>query len=683
MHRSAIQVGPAAGKRVAWLLALLLAATFGAFAVQVPASAAYTTTVTNFNTAGQQVIRFDTGGNAVDAHDGEIAVFNGVYYLYGTSYDCGFRWQGPGAAFCGFKSYSSPDLVHWTDEGPLFDAVTPTWQTRCNGATYGCYRPHVVRNASTGLYVLWVNTYDNSNGFHVFTGTAPTGPFTEAAVPTLAVNNAAPVGGVNNGDHDVFVDDDGTAYLVYTDWRTGGDLVIERLNAAYLSGTGSYTRLNQGSTEAPAMFRRDGSYYVLFSDPNCGYCTTGTSYRRASSPLGTWSAKTLLTPNSCGGQPAFVTAMPVTGGTSYLYGSDLWNNAAPNEALANFYWGPLTFAGDGSINPIACQNSFPLALVSGSAGSDRDPADLDRTGGAADFRSYCDIGGSVQRAQTFTASRTGTLSSVSFTSFQAGTPTAGLTLDVYQADASSRPTGAVLASTTVAAGSVGWSPRNVTARTSVAVTQGSRYAIVVRSATTGGCYGLAYNDSAPYPGGGGAYSSNGGATFSAEANRTLKFQTTIGTTNLAPGSAVSASSSFEGCCGWGLAKLTDGQNTSTPTSAGWSSTNSTGANHTESVQLDLGSSKVVSRVTLHPRSDAGNVGEGFPADFRIEVSANGSTWTAVAVRTAYPKPVSGTAQAFDFGAQTARYVRILGTSLRNTNPNDPLYRMQFAELAIS
>src|SRR5262245_22913069 len=51
-----------------------------------PASAAYATTLTNFDSSGNQVTRYDTAGNAVDAHDGKIALFDGGYYLYGTSY---------------------------------------------------------------------------------------------------------------------------------------------------------------------------------------------------------------------------------------------------------------------------------------------------------------------------------------------------------------------------------------------------------------------------------------------------------------------------------------------------------------------------------------------------------------------------------------------------------------------
>src|SRR6201992_4231243 len=189
-------------------LAIFVTVAAALFFAPGAAQAAYATTVTNFDGAGNQVVRFDVRGNAVDAHDGEISVFGGAYYLYGTAYDCGYHWQGGGTPFCGFKVYSSTDLVHWADRGYLFDPTGSVWQTRCNGSTYGCFRPHVVYNAPTRRYGVWVHVYDNSRGYRGFTATTPTGPFPEQAVPTLAVNNSAPVAGVNNGDHTVFVDDD-------------------------------------------------------------------------------------------------------------------------------------------------------------------------------------------------------------------------------------------------------------------------------------------------------------------------------------------------------------------------------------------------------------------------------------------------------------------------------------------
>lgn len=528
------------------LVTAILVAAAVAPATAIAAPADYTTTVTNFDSAGDQLTRFDTRGNAVDAHDGMIADFGGTYYLYGTAYDCGFRWQNAGTPFCGFVVYSSTDLVHWTDQGYLFDPTTSTWQTRCNGNTYGCYRPHVVFNAATGRYVLWVNVYDNSVGYRVFTATQPTGPFTEVAVPTLAVNNTAPAGGVNNGDETLFVDDDATAYLAYTDWRSSGDIVVERLSSDYLTGTGAFVRLHQTATEAPAMFKRDGVYYLTYSDPNCGYCGgTGTSYRTATTPLGTWSAGTKVTTNSCGGQPAFVSTLPTTSGTVYLYASDLWHNADPNEALANYFWTPLSFDSGGAIQPITCQQSFAVDLTTGAAGGQLPLPEQDQSGGVAGFQSWCDIGRNIARVQTFVAGRTGTLTSATYTTFQSGSPDAGLEVDVYTANGAFQPTGSALFHTVVPQYSIGWSPRAVTVYPNIPVTAGTRYGIVVRSANTTGCYGMVHNDATP--GGGEGYSSDSGTSFTAEANRVTGFTTTI--SGRTPLSAAAVPAGWSTCAG--------------------------------------------------------------------------------------------------------------------------------------
>jgi hypothetical protein len=315
--------------------------------------------------------RTDDAGRPIDAHDGEIQRFGDRYYLYGTEYGCGFRWNDKKSPFCGFVAYSSTDLVHWHAEGKLFDASTPYWQKRCNGSTYGCFRPHVVFNARTNQYVLWINSYDVSVGYHVFTSKAPTGPFIEALLPKLAINATQPPG-LNHGDHDVFVDTDGTAYLAFTDWREKGDIVVEKLDDNYLSGTGRYVRLGLKSTEAPSIFRRGDTYYLTFSDPNCGYCATGTSYLHATSPLGPWEGRPAaaadqkqhrglkISEKSCGGQPADVATLPGRSGPIFLYQSDRWDNGNPSETHATHYWEPLRFDSSGAIEPLACKASFDL-----------------------------------------------------------------------------------------------------------------------------------------------------------------------------------------------------------------------------------------------------------------------------------------------------------------------------------
>ena len=70
-----------------------------------------------------------------------------------------------------------------------------------------------------------------------------------------------PAAGLNNGDHDLFINDDGTCYLAFTDWRTKGTIVVEQLTEDYLSGTGKVAAsITPGKTEAPALFKRKRIY---------------------------------------------------------------------------------------------------------------------------------------------------------------------------------------------------------------------------------------------------------------------------------------------------------------------------------------------------------------------------------------------------------------------------------------
>jgi beta-xylosidase len=243
--------------------ALLLAA-LAALLIATPAAAQapFSPTIVNGDERGA-TIRFDVDGNAIDAHDGEIRRYDGRYWLYGTSYGCGYvRFERPITPWCGYRAYSSTDLEHWTDEGPLFDATTSYWQSRCDSGTLSCYRPHVAYNEATRKYVLWMNSYDVADGYHVFTGDAPGGPFTEVGVPTLKYKGG--------GDMDLFVDGDGTAYLAHTLTGGGGyDEAVEQLDETYTTGTGAATRLGLRDTEAPSIFERRGTYYMTISDPNC------------------------------------------------------------------------------------------------------------------------------------------------------------------------------------------------------------------------------------------------------------------------------------------------------------------------------------------------------------------------------------------------------------------------------
>jgi alpha-L-rhamnosidase len=162
---------------------------------------------------------------------------------------------------------------------------------------------------------------------------------------------------------------------------------------------------------------------------------------------------------------------------------------------------------------------------------------------------------------------------------------------------------------------------------------------------------------------------------------TYAFASSLPLGNLASGAAVTASSSVENA-DWGRVKVNDGTRGSVSGSKGWTSDSNNSVNHTEYVRLDFGTAKTFNQVDLYPRNDGADAGYGFPVDFTIDVSNDGSAWTNVLSRTGYPFPTGGAMQSFTFSAQTTRYLRVQGTSLRS-NPNDfNFYRMQLAEIEI-
>jgi hypothetical protein len=493
------------------------------------APAPFATTVTNFGADRQPVVRFDVDGNAIDAHDGHLRLFGDTYYLYGVSYDCGFRWQIPGAPFCGFKVYSSPDLVHFTDRGFLFDASTADWQARCDGDTFGCYRPDVVFNVRTGRYVLWINSYDGPGGFHVFESDTPVGPFVEVDRPTLAINAGVSTG-ISNGDHSLFVDRDLHGYLVYTDWKRDGDIVVELLDDRYVTGSGVFTRLGLIGTEAPALFARDGRYYITVADHLCDGCSTGLGYLKATHPLGPWTGASgrpvTISATSCGGTPGAVAEVPTAGGPAHLLLSDLWKPGDQTLARANYYWGPLEFTADGSILPVTCLDSVPLQLSVGGPGAARVRPDSDQSTGSSGFRLRCDIG-EVSRLQTFTAGRSGQLATIWVTTFTDGPADVDLELQVVSLDDAGLPD-RTLATSRASASAIGWSAREVAFPIDgVTVVEGQRYGFRMHAALGQGCYGFAYNDEGVYPRGQQRTSIDLGETWALDAERALKFTTVV------------------------------------------------------------------------------------------------------------------------------------------------------------
>lgn len=153
-------------------------------------------------------------------------------------------------------------------------------------------------------------------------------------------------GGQMSRDMTLYVDDDGKAYHIYSS-EENLTLQIAELTDDYQRHTGKYIRLFPGGhNEAPALFKKDGTYWMITSgctgwDPNAARLFSAPSI------WGPWKQH----PNPCrgegadktfGGQGTFV--LPLADG-NFLFMADIWR---PQSLMYSGYlWIPIRFDGSG------------------------------------------------------------------------------------------------------------------------------------------------------------------------------------------------------------------------------------------------------------------------------------------------------------------------------------------------
>jgi hypothetical protein len=258
---------------------------------------------------------YDTDGNLINVRSGALRKFGDLYYWYGGA-------PNDHNQTC----YSSPDLVHWTYKGIV---LTTTGDAN---------RMDILYNATTKQYVIFLKYIGNGAYFGIATGSTPDGQFTFKS-QTL-------VDGFVIGDMSMFQDDDGTAYLAYVWWGTGTNKAhgIYRLSADYLTLDTRMFLWNEGSREAPHIFKRNGTYFYGVSETN-GIQPSPTRYYTATNLAGPWTAPVIMsTPGSSTTyetQCDFVLPFAGTQDTVYLFDADRW---IPTGGFQGDYlWLPLEF----------------------------------------------------------------------------------------------------------------------------------------------------------------------------------------------------------------------------------------------------------------------------------------------------------------------------------------------------
>jgi len=280
----------------------------------------------NYDAIYSGVPWFNDHGKVVSAHGANIVNEKGKYYLFGEAH------SDTSNAFAGINCYSSADLYNWKFEG---EALAVQDGGRLGRARVG-ERPKVLK-CKTGEYVMLIHTDDlhyNDACVGYATSSNISGPYVFRG-PLLF--NGSPI---KKWDIGTFQDSDGSAYLLIH----GG--VLYKLANDYKSVAELVVDNDWRGAEAPAMFKKDGTYFWLVSDltgweRNDNFYYTATSLKGPWTLRGTFAPKGKLTWNS---QTSFV--LPVIGSkdTTFMFIGDRWSS--PKQASAATYvWQPLNISG--------------------------------------------------------------------------------------------------------------------------------------------------------------------------------------------------------------------------------------------------------------------------------------------------------------------------------------------------
>lgn len=287
----------------------------------------------------------DTAGVPIQAHGGGVLYRDGTYYWFGENKA---GPTGPGLLedlyrvdVIGVNCYSSSDLRNWKNEGTVLAAARddPTSDLHPSKVVE---RPKVIYNALTGKYVMWLHI-DTADYALARAGVAiadgPLGPY-------RYLGSFRPHG-VMSRDMTVFQDDDGAAYLVFAS-ESNRTMRISRLTGDYLRPCGDAERVFEGGfREAPAVFKRDGAYFMITSGCT-GWDPNPAEWACAERMLGPWRSMG----NPCcgagaertfGAQSAYV--LPLPGKPDrFVFMADIWNKH--DLADSRYAWLPLRFQGE-------------------------------------------------------------------------------------------------------------------------------------------------------------------------------------------------------------------------------------------------------------------------------------------------------------------------------------------------
>jgi hypothetical protein len=218
--------------------------------------------------------------------DPDTAIYDDLYWVYPTS-SYAYEQQTY------LNAFSSPDLINWTKHPNILTIADVKWAKKAVWAPAPAER--------NGKYYIYFGANDIQEGepekgliggIGVAVAEKPEGPYIDAIGKPL-------IGEYHNGaqpiDQDVFIDDDGQAYIYY---GGHGYANVAKLNDDLISlgtlddnGTVFKNITPQNYVEGAQMMKRNGIYYFMWSEGGWTGPDYSVSYAMADSPLGPFPRK--------------------------------------------------------------------------------------------------------------------------------------------------------------------------------------------------------------------------------------------------------------------------------------------------------------------------------------------------------------------------------------------------------
>lgn len=275
----------------------------------------------------------DNRGQQIQAHGGGIMLWNGTYYWVGED-----RTQSNDPEKRFVACYASRDLMHWKYRGQILALSDPEGL----GGHWILERPKLFHNPNTGKFVLYFHL-DDARYKYARVGVAVSD---RVEGPYRYVRSFRPLD-QESRDIGQFVDDDGSAYLIFESRPTKG-FFIARLTEDYL-GVEKQMSFIRAPLEGGALVHFKGLYYVVGSHMT-GWKPNPNVYATASSLSGPWTEfKDIAPPTANTYQAQSAMLMKVAGSkqTSVIFMGDIWKPQALWDS--RYLWMPVQI-GDGNFS---------------------------------------------------------------------------------------------------------------------------------------------------------------------------------------------------------------------------------------------------------------------------------------------------------------------------------------------